>query len=169
MPPLTKEELREQLLALAAPEDDVFDVMERGLPLLKASNTSGFAFVFPSAAKKKKTWQAKPTIRGKQRGLGTRDDKKDAARLVLQWALGLVEDPPSPEKERAHRGAGKRPRDKRHGLCYDPRSLASFSDRTPFARRWAWKIQAKAEACCGRACVRACTDWAASGATAASG
>ena len=126
--------------------------MERGLPLLKASNTSGFAFVFPTAAKRKTSWQAKPTVRGKQRGLGTFEDVKDAARVVLQWALGLVEDPPSPEGERAKRGAGKRPRDKRHGLCCDPCSLHSFSDRTPFARRWTWKIQAKAEgeACCGR-------------------
>ena len=147
MPPLTKEELREQLLALAAPDEDVFDVVERGLPLLKASNTSGFVFVFPTAAKQKTSWQAKPTIRGKQRGLGTFDDVEDAARVVLQWALGLVEDPPSPEKERAKRGAGKRPRDKRHGLCCDPCSLLSFSDRMPFARRWTWKVQAEAEAC----------------------
>ena len=117
MPP-TKEELRRKLLALAAgPEEDLWDVVTRGLPLLAASNASGFYFVFPTASNK---WQPKPTVRGKQRGLGTFDDVHDAARVVLQWALGLVEDPPSPEKERAHRGAGKRPRDKRHGMPCAP-------------------------------------------------
>ena len=163
MPP-TKEELRTKLLALAAgPEEDLYDVLTRGLPLLAASNASGFFFVFPTASKK---WQAKPTVRGKQRGLGSFDDVEDAARVVLQWALGLVEDPPSPEKERAHRGAGKRPRDKRHGMCCDPCPLTSFSDRMPFARRWTRTLPAEGEACKGGACARAGTGRSAGGHTA---
>ena len=122
--PLSRQQLRKQLLEGGPPGEEFEAAMERGLELLRADNKSGYSYVFPTGAK----WQAKvyarPGPKG-QRGLGSFDSQKQAAEQVLSWVLGLVGTPPTPTKEINACGMGKRPRDKCHGVAR-PRALSSL-------------------------------------------
>tara|TARA_B110000046_G_C12758082_1_gene299645 strand:- start:228 stop:620 length:393 start_codon:yes stop_codon:yes gene_type:complete len=110
----SKEELLSKV-GLPPPQtpEEILEVLERGIVLLKCSSKSGYQYVFPVGSKEN-PWQAKPYIRpGVQRSLGSFATAEEAATRVLLWMIGDIPDPPTPSKDRNKHGQGRKKRDRR--------------------------------------------------------
>ena len=98
-------------------EEDGF--VERCIDLLRAPTQSGYKEVYrsPTAG----MWQAKPYAGpGKQPNLGTFPTAREAAAAIFwfkQRAASGTLSPAKPPKERRRRGTGRKPRDRRKGIC----------------------------------------------------
>ena len=124
MLPRSLEELCERLgIPVPSTEEDISAAVDQGIQLLKTDSISGYTAVY-RVSSSDNPWQAKPYIRPKvQRSLGSFDTKEMAAAAVLYWAIGMLDSPLTPDKQRSKRHDGRRERDRSKGV----QPLALFS------------------------------------------
>ena len=112
---LTHEKLLEKLgMPLPTCDEEKAEAMERGVDLLlkTTQNKTGFKEVYPVKSATH-PFQAKLYIRsGVQRQIAVCKTAREAAKQVLGWMLGEIDDPPTPPP-RNKKGLGRRPRDRR--------------------------------------------------------
>ena len=109
MLPRSLEELCERLgIPVPSTEEGISAAVDQGIQLLKTDSISGYTAVY-RVSSSDNPWQAKPYIRPKvQRSLGSFDTKEMAAAAVLFWAIGMLDTPLTPDKQRSKRHDGRR-------------------------------------------------------------
>ena len=102
MLPRSLEELCERLgIPVPSTEAGISAAVNHGTQLLRSDSISGYTAVY-RVASSDNPWQAKPYIRPKvQRSLGSFDTKEMAAAAVLYWAIGMLDSPLAPDKQRS--------------------------------------------------------------------